>query len=108
MHAIFPAIKGPSYLSVHLRFGTVSIRLLAARPTPCMCRGIPGAMAWLNELIWRDFTTRFWPTTPAWWTRRSKTEIRRYPSEQGKHANLALFCGLVRGRTGFTRWWMRP
>ena len=29
----FPALKGPSYLSVHLRFGTVSIR----------------------ELVWRDF-----------------------------------------------------
>jgi len=26
----FPARKGPSYLSVHLRFGTVSIRELAA------------------------------------------------------------------------------
>ncbi len=26
----FPAVKGPSYLSVHLRFGTVSIRRLAA------------------------------------------------------------------------------
>ena len=26
----FPAVKGPSYLSVHLRFGTVSIRQLAA------------------------------------------------------------------------------
>ena len=26
----FPAVKGPSYLSVHLRFGTVSIRELAA------------------------------------------------------------------------------
>ena len=26
----FPARKGPSYLSVHLRFGTVSIRTLAA------------------------------------------------------------------------------
>ena len=26
----FPALKGPSYLSVHLRFGTVSIRTLAA------------------------------------------------------------------------------
>jgi deoxyribodipyrimidine photo-lyase len=28
----FPAIKGPSYLGVHLRFGTVSIRALAAAP----------------------------------------------------------------------------
>jgi deoxyribodipyrimidine photo-lyase len=25
----FPAVKGPSYLSTHLRFGTVSIRQLA-------------------------------------------------------------------------------
>ena len=25
----FPAVKGPSYLSVHLRFGTISIRQLA-------------------------------------------------------------------------------
>jgi deoxyribodipyrimidine photo-lyase len=24
----FPAIKGPSYLSVHLRFGTISVRQL--------------------------------------------------------------------------------
>jgi deoxyribodipyrimidine photo-lyase len=34
----FPAIKGPSYLSVHLRFGTVSVRQLAA--TAC---GLGGA-----------------------------------------------------------------
>ena len=27
----FPAVKGPSYLSVHLRFGTVSIRAAGAR-----------------------------------------------------------------------------
>ena len=28
----YPAIKGPSYLSVHLRFGTISIRELARAP----------------------------------------------------------------------------
>lgn len=45
----FPAIKGVSYLSVHLRFGTISIRELV--------RGAQDetAGAWLNELIWRDF-----------------------------------------------------
>jgi deoxyribodipyrimidine photo-lyase len=48
----FPAIKGPSYLSVHLRFGTVSIRQLAAAAWQ---RGGRGAQAWLSELIWRDF-----------------------------------------------------
>ena len=48
----FPAIKGPSYLSVHLRFGTVSIRHLAALAWQ---RGGRGAQTWLSELIWRDF-----------------------------------------------------
>ncbi len=48
----FPAIKGVSYLSVHLRFGTVSIRHLARE---AMQAASVGAQSWLNELIWRDF-----------------------------------------------------
>lgn len=48
----FPALKGPSYLSVHLRFGTVSIRQLAAAAWQ---RGGAGAQTWLSELVWRDF-----------------------------------------------------
>lgn len=48
----FPAVKGPSYLSVHLRFGTVSIRYLARVAWQA---GGNGASTWLNELIWRDF-----------------------------------------------------
>jgi deoxyribodipyrimidine photo-lyase len=48
----FPAVKGCSYLSPHLRFGTISIRQLAAQ-----AQGMPGrgAATWLSELIWRDF-----------------------------------------------------
>jgi deoxyribodipyrimidine photo-lyase len=45
----FPAIKGVSYLSVHLRFGTISLRELVRT---ALARQ---ADAWLNELIWRDF-----------------------------------------------------
>ena len=45
----FPAIKGVSYLSVHLRFGTLSIRELVRHALAAK------ADAWLNELIWRDF-----------------------------------------------------
>ena len=43
-----PAIAGTSRLSVHLRFGTISIRQLASEA---------GALneSFLNELIWRDF-----------------------------------------------------
>lgn len=44
----FPAIKGTTRLSVHLRFGTVSIRELAAY-------GLTHNATWLNELIWREF-----------------------------------------------------
>ena len=48
----FPALKGPSYLSVHLRFGTVSIRELVRRAAASRSEG---AATWLSELIWRDF-----------------------------------------------------
>jgi deoxyribodipyrimidine photo-lyase len=44
----FPAIRGTSRLSVHLRFGTVSIRKLAQS-------AIVKSESWLNELIWREF-----------------------------------------------------
>ena len=48
----FPAVKGVSYLSTHLRFGTVSIRQLAAFAAR---HGGEGANTWLAELAWRDF-----------------------------------------------------
>ena len=48
----FPSVKGVSYLSVHLRFGTVSIRECARL---ALERASEGAQGWLNELIWRDF-----------------------------------------------------
>jgi len=48
----FPALRGPSYLSAHLRFGTISIRQLAAFAHG---HGGRGAETWLSELIWRDF-----------------------------------------------------
>ena len=51
----FPAVKGPSYLSTHLRFGTVSIRQLAREAWQRVQGGSRGAEVWLSELIWRDF-----------------------------------------------------
>ncbi|MGZ4033466.1 MAG: cryptochrome/photolyase family protein [Bacteroidia bacterium] len=44
----FPAIAGTSRLSVHLRFGTISIRLLVKK-------ALELNEQWLNELIWREF-----------------------------------------------------
>ena len=50
----FPAVKGVSYLSIHNRFGTVSIRELA-RTGHELAQQSVGAATWLSELIWRDF-----------------------------------------------------
>jgi len=44
----FPFKKGTSKLSVHLRFGTVSIRDLVSK-------ALKYNETWLNELIWREF-----------------------------------------------------
>lgn len=44
----YPAQHGTSRLSMHLRFGTISIRQLVAK-------ALPHSETWLNELIWRDF-----------------------------------------------------
>ena len=51
----YPSVKGPSYLSTHLRFGTVSIRGLVAAAWQRWQEGSRGAEVWLSELIWRDF-----------------------------------------------------
>ncbi|WP_313075932.1 deoxyribodipyrimidine photo-lyase [Melaminivora sp.] len=51
----YPARKGVSYLSVHLRFGTLSIREAARLAWPHAARGDAGAQVWLSELCWRDF-----------------------------------------------------
>jgi deoxyribodipyrimidine photo-lyase len=48
----FPAVNGVSYLSAHLRFGTVSIRRLACY---AYYTGGAGANTWLSALIWREF-----------------------------------------------------
>ncbi|MGD9898996.1 MAG: deoxyribodipyrimidine photo-lyase [Calditrichaceae bacterium] len=44
----FPGINGTSRLSVHLRFGTISIRYLVKR-------ALELNETWLGELIWREF-----------------------------------------------------
>lgn len=44
----FPSVNGTTLMSVHLRFGTVSIRSLVNK---CLMK----SETYLNELIWRDF-----------------------------------------------------
>lgn len=51
----FPAQRGTSRLSIHLRHGTLSIRTAARAAHERMLQGSAGAQTWLSELIWRDF-----------------------------------------------------
>jgi len=105
----FPAVKGPSYLSVHLRFGTVSIRQLTreahrrAYPRPGMgegTQGSEGARVWLSELIWRDFYAQILYHHPQVTTDAFKPEYDAIEWESGKQAK-ALFKLWCEGQTGY-------
>ncbi|MEO5698263.1 MAG: deoxyribodipyrimidine photo-lyase [Burkholderiaceae bacterium] len=100
----FPALDGPSRLSVHLRFGTVSIRELAAaaleriEQQPAGARS--GASVWLSELIWRDFYHQILHHHPHVVGASFKPEYDRIRWEQGPHAQGA-FDAWCDGRTGY-------
>ncbi len=100
----FPAVKGPSYLSVHLRFGTVSIRELAQAAWDRMrgpaAEGGRGAEVWLSELIWRDFYHQVLHHHPRVVEHSFKPEYDKIKWEHGKHAD-ALFAAWCEGRTGY-------
>jgi deoxyribodipyrimidine photo-lyase len=91
----FPALKGPSYLSAHLRFGTVSIRQLAAAAWQ---QGGRGAQTWLSELIWRDFYHQvLWhrPDVASGHTYKPQYDALPWPNPPG---HLEAWCG---ARTGY-------
>ena len=91
----YPAVKGPSYLSVHLRFGTVSIRHLARS---AWHTDGSGAETWLSELVWRDFYFQILHHHPHLAEGRAykpEFDALPFPSEQ------ALFDAWCEGRTGY-------
>lgn len=99
----FPAIKGPSYLSVHLRFGTVSIRSLARHAMDAIRSGTraDGAAVWLAELVWRDFYFMILYHHPQVASGAAfKAEYERIEWEEGKQAD-ELFNAWCEGRTGY-------
>ncbi len=96
----FPAIKGPSYLSTHLRFGTISVRQLAREAWQRAQAGSRGAEIWLSELIWRDFYHQVLHHHPRVVGSSFKREYDAIKWEHGKHAD-ALFAAWCEGRTGY-------
>jgi deoxyribodipyrimidine photo-lyase len=94
----FPAVNGPSRLSAHLRFGTVSIRELAAfAHARAMEPGGEGAATWLAELVWREFYAQILWHHPHVVDRAFKPAFAglRFPDDP---ARFAAWCD---GRTGF-------
>jgi deoxyribodipyrimidine photo-lyase len=91
----FPAIKGVSYLSVHLRFGTISIRHLTRE---ALQQANAGAQTWLNELIWRDFYVQILhhhPRVALGQAYKAEFEALPFPNHQ------ALFEAWCEGKTGY-------
>jgi len=90
----FPALRGPSYLSVHLRFGTISIRELASA---AHARASSGAQTWLSELIWREFYFQILWHNPHVIERSFKPEFDAlaFPNRED------LFAAWCEGRTGY-------
>jgi deoxyribodipyrimidine photo-lyase len=94
----YPAVKGPSYLSVHLRFGTVSVReLVAFAHAESLRAGGAGASAWLSELVWREFYAQILWHHPHVVARAFKPEYDAlaFPDDA---ARFAAWC---EGRTGY-------
>lgn len=98
----FPALEGPSRLSVHLRFGTLSIRSLARLAVETMQSGEggSGAAVWLSELIWRDFYFMVLHQYPHVAQHAFKPAYDNIVWESGAAADLA-FKAWCDGRTGY-------
>jgi deoxyribodipyrimidine photo-lyase len=93
-----PAVKGPSYLGVHLRFGTVSVRHLVREARR---HDSSGASTWLKELVWREFYFQVLANFPQVGRGESfRPEYDRIQWEEGPLAEerFAAWCG---GRTGY-------
>lgn len=86
----FPATQGTTRLSVHLRFGTVSIR-------ECAEAALRLNETWLNELIWRDFYMQILFHFPHVETSAFKPQYNRIPWRE----DAAEFQAWCEGRTGY-------
>ena len=93
----FPAVKGVSYLSTHLRFGTISIRQLSAF---AYAQGGRGAETWLSELIWREFYMMILWHRPDVVDHCFKPEYDALVWDEGVESE-ALFAAWCEARTGY-------
>ena len=98
----FPAVKGPSYLSMHFRFGTLSLRHVVRTILDLSVRGAggEGAAVWLSELIWREFYAMILFHNPHVVGASFKPAYDAIEWESGPRAD-ELFAAWCEGRTGY-------
>ena len=98
----FPALDATSRLSIHLRFGTLSVRRLVAMLQERIADGSGGAGApvWLSELIWREFYMMILARHPRVVTQSFKAAFDAVAWDDGAEAD-ALFDAWCAGRTGY-------
>ncbi|MEO8936311.1 MAG: deoxyribodipyrimidine photo-lyase [Burkholderiaceae bacterium] len=99
----YPATRGTSYLSVHLRFGTISIRALARAAIDRARHAAEsrGADTWLSELIWRDFYFQILHHRPDVAAGAAfKPQFDRIAWQAGRRGD-ELFDAWCAGRTGY-------
>lgn len=97
-----PAIEGTSGLSVHLRFGTISIRTLVRAALDMMRSGTgsTGAATWLSELVWREFYHMILWHHPHVVNRCFRKQYDALSWETGPEAD-ARFTAWCAGQTGY-------
>lgn len=86
----FPALHGTTGISLHLRFGTVSIRKLVKI-------ALELSEIWLNELIWREF----FMSILVWFPHVEKRAFKPKYDEIQWRNNEAEFEKWCRGETGY-------
>ena len=90
----FPSREATSGLSVHLRFGTISVRSCVRQARE---DDSPGARTWLSELIWREFYQMLLDRFPHVVNHSFKRELDAisWPGDD------AMFTAWCEGRTGY-------
>jgi deoxyribodipyrimidine photo-lyase len=86
----FPALNGTSKISLHLRFGTISIRELARE-------ALSLNETFLNELIWRDF----YQMIIYWFPHSAKNSFKTQYDRLVWERNEAHFKAWCEGKTGY-------
>jgi deoxyribodipyrimidine photo-lyase len=87
------ASQGTSRLSVHVKFGTISIRELTRQ---CLAHRGAGAKAFLNEIVRRDFFQQILYHYPRVLSEPYRENFRKLPVDN----DMALFRAWQEGQTG--------